>query len=372
MKVLITCLSYSWGGMEMYTLQTATQLRKRNIEIEILCSDNSIFHKESKKQNFVFHTTKFKKYFHPIEVIKLSKLLSEKEFDLIHSGSSKDLWLMVPSLKLLKKKIPLLLSKHLGSYIIKKDFLHRWIYNRVNYVLAISNVIAKNLINTTPLSKKKILLLHNGIDTSRFDSSKVNSQKIKTEFNISNKDLLIGMTGRFSPGKGHEEFLKAANELCKKYDNLKFMIVGEPSKGEESYANEVNLLAATLGVNDKVIFTGFRSDIPEILSALDIFVFPSHAEAFGLALAEALSMGKPSVCSKSDGVLDIAIDGETSLLFEKQNWKDLTDKLELLIIDENMRNRFSIASRKRAVELFDIEIFTDNLISIYKSTLMNN
>jgi glycosyltransferase involved in cell wall biosynthesis len=372
MKVLITCLSYSWGGMEMYTLQTAAQLRKRNIEIEILCGHNSILHSESIKQNFIVHTTKFRKYFHPMELLKLSRFFSEKEFDLIHSGGSKDLWLIVPSLKVSKKKTPLLLSKHLGSYITKKDFLHKWIYNRVNYVLAISNVIAKNLVDTTTLSKEKILLLHNGIDTNRFDSTKVDSKKIKNEFNISNKELLIGMMARFSPGKGHEEFLKSAKKLCKKFDNLRFLIVGEPSKGEEKYANEVKTLAANLDINKKIIFTGFRNDIPEILAAMDIFVFPSHAEAFGLALAEALSMGKPSVCSRSDGVLDIAVDGETSLLFEKQNWKDLTDKLEILINDKEMRNRFSLASRKRAIEMFDLKVFTDKLINIYNQSIIIN
>ena len=60
--------------------------------------------------------------------------------------------------------------------------------------------------------------------------------------------------------------------------------------------------------------------------ALDIFVFPSHAESFGIALAEAMAVGKPSVCSNAEGVLDIAVDGETSLLFENKNAEDLTKK----------------------------------------------
>jgi len=123
------------------------------------------------------------------------------------------------------------------------------------------------------------------------------------------------MMARFSPGKGHEEFLFAAKELNKNFTNLKFLIVGEPSRGENDYAEAIKKLASDYKLSN-LIFTGFRSDTPEVLSAMDIFVFPSHAEAFGIALAEAMSMGKPSVCSNAEGVLDIAVDGVTSLFFE--------------------------------------------------------
>jgi glycosyltransferase involved in cell wall biosynthesis len=110
-------------------------------------------------------------------------------------------------------------------------------------------------------------------------------------------------------------------------------------------------------------------DIPDILAAMDIFVFPSHAEAFGLSLIEAMSMEKPSVCSRSDGVLDIAIEGVTSYLFEKQNKKDLTEKLDLLIANPAARKDFGTASRKRVLNNFDTGIFTNNLINIYKEVL---
>ncbi|MEW6194388.1 MAG: glycosyltransferase family 4 protein [Bacteroidota bacterium] len=369
MKILITCLSRSWGGMEMYTLLTAIQLRKQNYDVEILCYNQSRFHKEAENENFRIITSAFKNYFHPAEVISFAKEIKKKSYDLIHSGGSQDLWLVVPALKIAGNKAPLILSKHVGSFIKKKDIFHKWIYNRVTFTLAISNVIKKNLIDTTPLPEEKILLLHNGINTKKFDPEKVDRSKVRNEFNILENELLIGMTARFSPGKGHEEFLYAAGNLLAKHNNLRFMIVGEPSKGEDLYAEKIKTLAKTLNVSNKTILTGFRKDTPEIYAAMDIFVFPSHAEAFGLALVEAMSMEKPSVCSNSDGVLDIAVDGITSYLFEKQNWEDLTHKIEKLILSPETRKSFGIAARKRAVEMFDLEIFTDKLIKIYERVM---
>ena len=102
---------------------------------------------------------------------------------------------------------------------------------------------------------------------------------------------------------------------------------------------------------------------------MDIFVFPSHSEAFGIALAEAMSMAKPSVCSNADGILDIAVDNETSYLFENKNAGDLLIKIELLLNSPDTRVKFGKAARKRAIENFNIDVLTDKVISIYDELL---
>lgn len=370
MKVLKTCLSKSWGGLEMYTLQTVEQLLKNGIDAELLCYPGSKIFDEAKSKGIKIYTSEFTGYFHPFEIKKTADFIKQSRYDIIHSGASKDLWLIVPALKYSALKTPLLLSKHMGSYIEKKDFLHKLIYSRVNYALAISNVIAQNLVDTTPLPKEKVLLLHNGIDTSVFDPAKIDSSKVRDEFGISNDELLIGMMARFSPGKGHEEFLYAAKIMNEKYNNLRFMIVGEPSKGENEYFTTIKNLAHEYDSNNKIIFTGFRKDTPEILSAMDIFVFPSHAEAFGIALVEAMSMGKSTICSNSDGVLDIAVDGVTSYLFAKQNKESLSQKLDLLIQSPQLRKSFGAEGRSRAVQMFDMAVFTKELINIYRRAIV--
>lgn len=353
----------------MYSLNTARTLIDAGINVELLCYPKSRLHKEALKAGIKVHTLKSRKLFNPINIYQLNKLVCGNCYDLIHAESSKDLWLLVPALRLTSCKTPLLLTKHVGSFINKKDFFHKWIYKRVNVALAISRVIKSNLLKTTPLDEARVLLLYDSIDTDRFNPSKAKGNYIRQEFKIKPNEILIGMTGRFSPGKGHEEFISAAKYLTGKYSNLRFMIVGEPSRGEDSYAADIKILAAEHGLIDKIIFTGYRSDIPEILAALDIFVFPSHAEAFGMALAEAMSMGKPSVCSNSDGVLEIAVDGATSYLFENKNSKDLSGKIEMLINSPAKRKEFGLAARKRVIDLFNMDKFTKELINIYNALI---
>ena len=352
----------------MFTLTAAKQLLKKNISVELLCAKESRIHIEANNLGLIVHPIKISWLSNPFNILRLTSLIRRNKYNLIHTQASFDLWLLVPALKMLQSSIPLLLTKHVGSFIVKKDFLHKWVYKRLTCALAISKSIQNNLIDTCPLPESKVLLLHNGIDINRFNPENINHHIVRKEFKIDDTEILIGMVGRFSPGKGHEEFLFAAKELNKKYSLLKFTIVGEPSRGENDYSDTIKKLASDYQLNN-LIFTGYRSDMPEILSAFDIFVFPSHAESFGLALAEALAMGKPSVCSNAEGILDIAIDNETSLLFENKNSEDLLSKISLLIDSLELRKRFSTASRKRAVEHFDLEKLTDRVVEIYDSAV---
>ena len=268
----------------------------------------------------------------------------------------------------MKNKIPLVFTKQVGSFIIKKDFLHRFIYNRVNVACAISEAIRKNLIDTTPLQPGKILLVHNCIDVNKFDPEKARREDIRSEFKVSEDEILIGMMARFSPGKGHEEFLAAAKFLIEKYNNLKFMIVGKASYGEEVYEKKIKSLASNI-LNQEVLFTGFREDTADVLSAMDIFVFPSHAEALGIALIEAMAMQCPTVSANSEGVLDIIVDGDTGLLFENKNAVDLSQKILELINSKEKRIKFGKNGRERVVDKFNLERQTEKVLEIYSSLI---
>lgn len=368
MKVFYSCLSKSWGGMEMITLTFIKKLLERNVKVELLCIGESRMHIEANNMGIIIHPVKASGYFHPITSVRISNILNRGAYDLVHTQASKDLWLLVPALKLRNIQIPLFLTKQVGSFIVKKDMFHNFLYKRVTKAFAISTVIKDNLIETTPLPENKIELLFNAVDTERFNPKYSDKDKIRKEFNITNDNLVIGMIARFSPGKGHEEFIAAAEKLSLKYNYLKFFIVGEASRGEDQYADRIKTSVKKRNLTN-IVFTGFRSDTPDVLAAMDIFVFPSHAEAFGIALAEALSMGIPSVCSNSDGVLDIAVNEKTSLFFRNKDSEDLADKIDTLINDEQKRNRLSLASRDRAVKMFDINLIMDQTLNFYEKEI---
>ena len=123
MKILYSCLSKSWGGMEMLTITSIKQLLKRGIEVTLLCSSESRIHTEANSLGIIIHPLNSKILELPLNILKLNGILRSLNFDVVHTHASNDLWLLVPSLKLSLKNIPLFLTKHVGSYIIKKDIL---------------------------------------------------------------------------------------------------------------------------------------------------------------------------------------------------------------------------------------------------------
>ncbi len=349
----------------MVTITGIKQLIKRGIHVELLCAAESRIHIEANNLGILLHPVKARGYFHPFTSLRIAFIIRRINFDIIHTHASKDLWVLVPALQFLRRRIPLVLTKHIGSFIEKNDYLHRRLYRYVTKAVAISTAIKNNILQTTPLSADRIILIPNGVDTQKFNPDIVSGEGVRKEFNIKPKEILIGMMARFSPGKGHEEFIKAASIIEKEHNNLRFIIIGEASRGEDEYEEKIKALAKGQKLND-IIFTGYRSDIPELLAALDIFIFPSHAEAFGIALIEAMAMRKPSVCTASEGVLDIALDGETSFLFEKQNADDLALKINSLISDPAKRKNFALAARQRVLQNFNIEAVTDRIVDVYE------
>jgi len=366
MKVLYTCLSLSWGGMEMYTITSARQLINKNISVDLLCYPESKIFYEAKRLGVPVISCHAKGYFNPFETIKLSRKIRSGNYNLVHTHASKDLWYLVPALKFANSQIPLFLTKHVGSFVSKKDFLHKLLYKRVTTAFAISTIIKNNLLETTPLVLEKIKILYDGVDTEIFSPQNANGERVREEFGIDNNKIVIGMMARFTWGKGHEEFLYAAKDLIKKHANLIFLLVGEASRGEKDYFNKIKNLVKEFKLEKHVIFTGFRKDTVDVIDAMDIFAFPSHSEAFGIALVEAMSMAKPSVSSNANGILDIVNDGRTGLLFQNKNGDDLAMKLEVLINSPEKRNELGENARARAIKHFDIKILINQTIKIYQ------
>lgn len=369
MKVLYSCISKSWGGLEMRTIQGAEQLINKNIEVDLLCYPGSQINFEAEKRGINCIKLKASGYFNPFQIYHLKKILKRNFCNLIHTQLSKDIWVLVPALKYLGSNIPLVLTKRMESSVIKKDFMHKWLYNRVNLILAISNVIKKNVIETCPVPEEKVLLHYNGVNLKKFDPSFSDREKIRNEFKINENEIVIGMLSRITPGKGYEEILQAAKKLIKENSNLKFLLVGDASPDEIKYEREIKRLVQVLGLQHKAVFTGFREDTVDLLSAMDIFVFPSHAESFGNSLIEAMAMEKPCVAADSHGILDIVIDGKTGILFKNKDANDLADKIKRFIHSPDKRTEYGKAAREYVKNNFDVEKQTEKLIEIYKTLI---
>ncbi len=369
LNILQTCFSYSWGGLEIQALEISKQLKHHKHRVWLACLRNSRLEQAAREANVNVVPIKTRGYLHAIAAVNLALLIQREGIDIIHCQHSRDLAPLVIAKKLSRERCPILLSKRVGSYIKKKDMLHRFLYANVDRVFAVSDVIHRNVLETTPVPPERVITLHDAVDTELFSLSRVSTTRVREEFGYDDDTLVVGFVGRFSPGKGHEEFLKAASILSSKYANIRFLIVGEASYGEQMYEQRIRAMARALHLDGIVHFAGYRTDIPDVMAAFDIFAFPSHAEAFGVVLIEAMAMERPVVSTNCDGVLDIVVDGITGLYVHPRDAQQLADAIEQLGSDPQLRRTMGKAGRKRVEDFFDQRKQIARMVEVYYELL---
>jgi glycosyltransferase involved in cell wall biosynthesis len=149
---------------------------------------------------------------------------------------------------------------------------------------------------------------------------------------------------------------------------LVFALIGGYSRNEESYGEGLEQRARR-ALGPRVILTGYREDRQRYLNALDIFIFPSHAESFGLALVEAMATGLPCAAYGKDGVLDIICDGADGLLAAARDVAGLTAIVKRLLADPALRARLGGAAREKAVSRFSEREMLAGIGETYRKAL---
>lgn len=212
------------------------------------------------------------------------------------------------------------------------------------------------------LNSKYILINGVGVDTSRYHECQIDRDRYRESLGLSESDIAILEVGELSTRKNHKVIIEALSKINDKH--YVFLICGKAMSNSgtydflKKYAEEKNV---------RVIFLGFRKDIPEINRCADIAVLPSLREGLGLAGIEALASGVPVVGSNVQGIKDYVIDGQTGYLCSPRDADAFADKIQLL---SDKEARFSM--RKACVEKaeeFRLDISHQQMKNIYKNLL---
>ena len=363
-RVLQVCSSESWGGMEMHVALLSKLLVDRGHQVWVAAKPGSPL--ETRCKEWGLHTVPFRggRYVAPAETVRMRSLLRRLQPNVVHVHYSRDLWQVVPALSGFRE-VPLVFIKHIGTQKPKRDPAHRYLYSRVDFAIAISQVIAKNLLATHPLSEDRVAVIYHGVDVADFQRRKVARDRVRREFGFAPETFVVGTMGRLEPHKGHLEFIAAAEKVAERVPQAAFLVVGGPTRGEEEKAEVIYQRWRQSPIRDRIQFAGFREDVPEVLSAMDLFVFPSHAEAFGLVLIEAMAAGLPIVTSNCDGVLDAVEDGVNAFMLDPTDVDGIAEKIVLLAQDLQLRRKFSAASLELARKRFDLNRMADEIEQLY-------
>jgi glycosyltransferase involved in cell wall biosynthesis len=207
---------------------------------------------------------------------------------------------------------------------------------------------------------ERCVVVHNGIDLQRF-SPEVSPTGIREELGVSDDTPLVGTVSRLGEErKGVHFFVDMAAAVASTHPQARFLVVGDGHlrpKLEEQ--------ARTLGIADKVIFTGERKDVARLLAAMDIFVIPSLYEACQYSLLEAMAMGKPVVATPAGVAPDVVLDHETGLLVPLADSAAMASAVRELLDNETLAQRVGGNARELMARGFSVDAMVENISRVY-------
>ena len=291
-------------------------------------------------------------------VFKIRKFIKINRIDVFHShGYKSNMYGLLACLGLNKFKISTCHNWIDNNNKIKfYNFIDKIILRKFNNVIAVSEKVKDELIKRG-IPPNKLHIINNGIDIndSRWNDKTYNKE-LKKEFSITNDEKIIGTIGRLSKEKGHIFLLEAAKEICKKYPNVKFMIIGDGILKED-------LLEQTkiIDIEDKIIFAGTRNDISNLLQVMDIFILPSLIEGLPMALLEAMASKRPIIASKVGAIPIVIKHNYSGILIEPGNVVEIIKAIERLLKDTKTAQLYAY----NAYEVAKKEYSSDKMMQGY-------
>lgn len=309
--------------------------------------------------------------------IKLFSIIKREKYHIVHTHTSKAgilgrwaAWLC---------KTPVIIHTPHGHifYGYYGKFV-TWIFKIIE---RITGLITDRIITLTDKEKQehidfkiappeKFVAIHSGVEVKKFfDVSSEDIKKVREELNIPDDYLVVGTVGRLVEVKGHKYFIQAAHKIInslqssvlslQSYKGIKFMIVGDGPLILDLKRN-TNLL----GIADSVIFTGWRNDVPVVMSTFDIFVLPSLNEGMGKVLVEAMLLKRPIIASRVGGIPDLIRDGENGILTSPASPDELSKAIVELIKSEDRRIKMGNSGR-RIAESYSDRVMVEKIESLY-------
>ena len=362
------------GGAQDSTIAACEQMARRGYEVALACAPEAERVSEARERGIrVITVPSFRREvcpWHDLRAfIRLLGIIRAGRYDVVHTHTSKAGVLGRVAARL--AGTPVVVHSPHGS-IFSSHYYGRAGLATIAWVERSAGLFADRII---PLAqgaledylrhrlapRRKYTLVYTGMEVDRFKGARVDLRAKRVQLGLPPAVPVIGMIAQLTPEKGHDIALRAFSQVVKTVPDARLLIVGE---GNQRGAIEQDI--RDLGLGFHTVLTGYRKDIPEILSAVDISLHPSHMDGLPRSLVEAMLAGKPVVATSVGGIPEVACDGETALLVEPGDSCALAAALLRLLGDVDLARRLGEQGRESASGRFSLDRMVDEWLGVYK------
>jgi len=366
-KILATIRQGGVGGGETHLISLAENLNHKRYQLIVLSFSAGNMVDRLTELGIRCYVITTQRAFDVRIISQVRQIIKREKVDIIHAHGTRAFTNIL--LASTRMKIPIIYTVHGWSFhddqfpLMKKlrIMMESFLVKRVNRTITVSE--SNQLTGTLSIKNFQSVVINNGINLNRFDPASTTSD-IRQEHGISEDATLIGYISRVTKQKDPFTMLEAFAKVLNENTNCKLLMVGEGELKAEAIQK-----AYSLGINEHVIFEGFRSDVPEILKAIDIYCLPSLWEGLPIGLLEAMAMEKAIIATRVDGSKELINHEHNGLLVEPKQPEALAKAILRLHRDQQFKASLQEKTRKDIVAKYNASAMTRKIECIYQNVL---
>jgi len=373
-KILFVIDGLEFGGGERGFVQLAAGLRDR-FDISVASSPGGQFEYKIRKLGIRFYPIHLSKRASFKPVLQIRDLILSHNIDILHSqGARADFFSRIAGRLTGFPCILCTVQMPVEGFDVRP--LRKTIYRLMDRVseryverfIVVSDSLKEMMVKKRRIPNEKVTRIYNGIELDEYmpNGKEIRSQKseVRREFEVAKDAPVIGAIGRMVWQKGFEYLIEAVPSIIQDFRKAKVLIVGEGPLRERLEA-----LGERLKVKKNLIFAGFRSDIRDILSAVDLLVVPSLLEGFPMITLEAMAMAKPIVATNIDGIREQITNGESGILVPPRDPAALVNAVMRVLNDKELARNMGLSARRKVEREFSVEKMVAETEKVYMSFL---
>ena len=367
MKVLHLLDTVNRGGAEILILDVCRNAAAHGIDLTFVTTQGGELETDFRESGAKFFRLNRKL---PVDfgaILKLRKIIKEREIQIVHAHQAVDgLQLYLATVGLPVKRV-LTFQGFVADQKNRRTL--RFLIPRMDANVFVSRALQNWLEKTDQLDvRRNFHIVYNAADRKKLQPT---GKSLKSELSLPETVLLFGMIGNFycDPRKDQLTICRALPEIFSKIENAHCIFVGKVEKGAEEKFDRCVRFCEQNNIANRVHFLGGRSDVPDVLAALDLFVFSSLQEGLPVAVAEAMLTKVPLVVSDIEPLLEASENGKYAEVFQTGNHSELAEKTLKLLENKSLREDLAKRAEGFARENFSIEAHLRNLKNLYRTLL---
>lgn len=350
----------NWGGGEVQVLGLTTALRRHGHQSVVASDPRGVLWSRLGEQGLPRVPLRIRNHLDLLAGFQLRRLVQTSGYQIVHFHTARahalSPWLHgLPVKRVVTRRM---------DYPMTRGWMTRLLYEQsADMVVAISQGVEAALF-AGGVPPTRIRRIPSGVETARFVANEQARQQLRAALGLAPHDILVLTVGALTERKGHGTLFSAASMLQERGVWLRYMVCGEGSL-RASLEDQ----ARALGLQEAMHFSGFASNVPDYLSAADIFVHVPLWEGLGVAVIEALAAGLPVVASRVGGIPELIDDERTGLLVPAQDAAALAVAIERLVHEPQWAKTLAATGQTFVQARFDVSVMVQANESLYNELL---